>query len=172
MINQGEMMEEYEDILKSVSATSSRPSQRSRRSLVPQKRGATDISGTTQPPPPPRLSRISARLFLPSTPVTSNFSRDPPLVEVSFRRITVQVTDDFSVLFDEDEIIEEDKILLANMSSSQKPNLTGKIVDDRVTFQSSGWIGQGETKLARYVSDSFTTYLSVTDSCVVPTEGS
>ena len=129
---------------------SSQPPRRSGRPNVPQKRGRTESTSSAHPAPP-RLSSLPDRLFLPSTPVTPRFSRDPPLVEVFFRRVQVRVEDDFKVSFDEDEILEEDQILLADAVSSQKPELTGSHVRDRVIFRSSGWIGEGQTKLVRYV---------------------
>lgn len=159
--NQGEIAEGYEDLLRSTSATSARPSRRLGRSAIPQKRGASESTNTiARTPPPPRLSSLPARLFLPSTRAIPRFLRDPPLKEISFRRIIVQVTNDFSVSFDEDEILEEDHILLASRTSSEKPKLTGNVLHDREIYRSSGWIGEGETKLARYVSHMFVTRLS------------
>jgi len=58
----------------------------------------------------------------------------------------------FRVSFNEDEILDEDCILLANRVSSQKPALTRSNVRDREIFRSSGWVGEGATKLACYVS--------------------
>lgn len=159
MYKQGQFDEEYEALLRSTSISSSRLSRRSGQSVVPQKRGASE--SVTRTPPPPRLPSISAHLFLPSTPAPAKFLRDPPLVEIAFRRITVQVTVDFGVLFDEDEILEDDQILLANGISSRKPELTENAFRNREILQSSGWIGEGETKIARYVSGFFAACLSV-----------
>jgi len=69
--------------------------------------------------------------------------------------------DDFSITFDRDEILEEEPLFLASKASSQKPKLTGKNVKDRQILQSSGWIGQGQTKIARYVNRLYVTHLTI-----------
>jgi hypothetical protein len=67
---------------------------------------------------------------------------------------------DFSINFRENPNLEKDLIFLAARTSSRKPELTGTNVRDRVILQSSGWIGEGETKYVRYVS-----YLVVIHMC-------
>lgn len=153
-----------------MSVTSSQPSRKSGRSSVPQKRGRHESTST--PPPPPRLSSLPDRLFLPSIPATPRFSRDPPLVEVSFRQIQVQVNGDFGISFDEDEILDEDQIFLANMVSSQRPKLTESNVRNREILHSSGWIGEGGTKFVHYVSCLPMTHLPPLTHDPVPPEGS
>lgn len=147
-------------MIKSTSIISSNPSQRLGQSSIPRKRGRAESTSSTPETPLPRLSSIPNRLFLPSAPAPPRFSRGPPLIRVSFYRILVQVTEDFSINFSENQDLEEDQLFLANRVSSQKPELTGTNTRDRVILQSSGWIGEGETKHARYVS-----HFPITLSC-------
>ena len=113
----------------------------------------------TAPPPPPRLSSIPGCLFLPSAPAIQRFSRSPPLVEVPFHRISVEVTNTFKVKFSEDQVLEVERFCLASLASSEKPELTGSSVRDREILQSSGWIGEGATKIVRYVNCSYAAHL-------------
>ena len=116
---------------------------------------------STTPAPPPCLSSIPTRLFLPSTSAIQRFSRNPPLVEVPFNRITVQVTDNFTITFVEGQVLEGETFHLASRVSSGKPELTGSSVRDREILQSSGWIGEGETKTVRYVNCLCPMYLAL-----------
>ena len=154
------MFEEHE-ALKSVNLASSQLSRRSGRSSIPQKRGRSESMSSTTPAPPPCLSSIPTRLFLPSTSAIQRFSRNPPLVEVPFNRITVQVTDNFTITFVEGQVLEGETFHLASRVSSGKPELTGSSVRDREILQSSGWIGEGETKTVRYVNCLCPTYLAL-----------
>jgi len=155
-----------------MSATPSRQSRRAGQSSVPQKRGRSESMSSATPMPPPRLASIPTRLFLPSTPATPRFSRDPPLVEVSFHRIQVHIKNNLTVALGQDEILEENTISLASRTSSQKPELTGSSVRDREILQSSGWIGDGATKSARYVGCLYTTCCPSLTFHTVPREGS
>ena len=155
-----------------MSFTSSRPSRRSGRPSVPQKRGRGESMSSASPAPPPRLSSLPDRLFLPSAPATPRFSRNPSLVGISYHRIQVRATEIFRITFDEDEIFEDEHIFLANRVSSRKPELMGSNVRDREILQSSGWIGEGETKFVRYVSCLSAIHFLPLTSDPVPREGS
>jgi len=136
-----------------MSVASSRPSQKAGRSSVPQKRGRSEtLKSTTPIPHAPRLLSLAPRLFLPSTAAAPRFSRDPPLIEVYFRRIQVQITKDFGITFRRDEILDEDPLFLASLASSEAPKLTGTSAEDRKILRTSGWVGEGQTKFARYVN--------------------
>jgi len=138
-----------------MSVISSRPSRRPGQSSVPQKRGRSEtISSTTPAPLAPRLPSLAARLFRPSIPAAPRFSRDPPLVEVYFYRILVRITDDFGIIFDRDEILDEDPLFLASLASSEDPKLAKTNSENRKILQTSGWIGEGQSKIARYVDCS------------------
>lgn len=139
-----------------MSVAPSRSSRRPGRSSVPQKRGHSDTESATPAPPAPRLLGVANHLLLQSIPATPRFSRDPPLIKVTFFRIAVHVTPEtLGITFDRDEIVDEDPLFLASLASSQEPKLTGKNIDDRKILQSSGWIGVGQSKVARYVGNIY-----------------
>lgn len=145
-----------------MSVTSSRPSRRLGQSSVPQKRGRSDtITSVTPAPLTPRLPSLTPRLFLPSIPTTPRFSRDPPLVEIHFCRITVQIADNFGISFDKDEILEDHPLFLASMASSEAPKLAETNTENRKILQTSGWIGEGQTKIARYVGRLHVTHFAI-----------
>jgi len=172
MWGQAQISEEHE-ALKSMSFTSFWPSQwRSGQSSIPQKCGHGENMSSASPAPPPRLSILPDCLFLPSASATPRFSRDPPLVGISYRQIQVRATENFGVALDEDQILEEEQLFLAKRVSSEKPELTGSNVRDRKILQSSGWISEGETKFVRYVSHLSMTRLSPLTSDPVSCEGS